>query len=189
MAGTIDLYWIPLGAGGTGFVRMNGRIYERITAWVRRRKALDLYHTAMRVHTADGTFVVETMWPSPPGEPASRGVAVSGPVFAAPLGRVRTFRYEVRSWKDGDLADANQAIGGARTISDDPATATALLGLVGSVPTYTWGRDPGGTGDMWNSNSVISWLLTRSGFAMDQIRPPSEGRAPGWDAGVAVARS
>ncbi|MDP2624375.1 MAG: hypothetical protein Q8Q29_11320 [Actinomycetota bacterium] len=67
MAGTIDLYWIPLGAGGTGFVRMNGRICERVSAWFRRRKALDLYHTAMRVHPPDGTLVVETMWPTPGG--------------------------------------------------------------------------------------------------------------------------
>ncbi|WKZ81800.1 MAG: hypothetical protein QY307_06760 [Acidimicrobiia bacterium] len=39
---------------------------------------------------------------------------------------------------------------------------------------------------MWNS--VISWLLTRAGFPMDDIRPPAGGRAPGWDAGVTIAR-
>jgi hypothetical protein len=46
---------------------MNGRICERVSAWFRRRKALDLYHTAMRVHPPDGTLVVETMWPTPGG--------------------------------------------------------------------------------------------------------------------------
>ena len=41
-----DLYWIPLGAGGW-FVRLNGRIYEAITAFRERRSPLDLFHTAL----------------------------------------------------------------------------------------------------------------------------------------------
>jgi hypothetical protein len=41
---------------------------------------------------------------------------------------------------------------------------------------------------MWNSNSVISWLLARSGLPTDVIRPPAGGRAPGWHAGLVVAR-
>jgi hypothetical protein len=57
-----------------------------------------------------------------------------------------------------------------------------------SVPTPTWGRDELDTGDMWNSNSVISWLLVQAGVGVDAIRPPAGGRAPGWDAGLVVAR-
>jgi hypothetical protein len=34
---------------------------------------------------------------------------------------------------------------------------------------------------------VISWLLSRSGLDTERIRPPRGGRAPGWDAGLAVA--
>jgi hypothetical protein len=41
---------------------------------------------------------------------------------------------------------------------------------------------------MWNSNSVISWLLARSGLPTEVIRPPAGGRAPGWHAGLVVAR-
>jgi hypothetical protein len=41
---------------------------------------------------------------------------------------------------------------------------------------------------MWNSNSVVAWLLERSGHDAD-LRPPGGGRAPGWAAGVALARS
>jgi hypothetical protein len=41
---------------------------------------------------------------------------------------------------------------------------------------------------MWNSNSVISWLIARSGLDVDAIHPPSGGRAPGWRAGIVVAR-
>jgi hypothetical protein len=40
---------------------------------------------------------------------------------------------------------------------------------------------------MWNSNSVIAWLLARSGLPTASIRPPAGGRAPGWQAGLAVA--
>jgi len=40
---------------------------------------------------------------------------------------------------------------------------------------------------MWNSNSLISWLLARSGHDMAVVRPPDDGRAPGWSAGLVVA--
>jgi hypothetical protein len=41
---------------------------------------------------------------------------------------------------------------------------------------------------MWNSNSLISWLIARSGLDVESIRPPVGGRAPGWRAGIVVAR-
>ena len=41
---------------------------------------------------------------------------------------------------------------------------------------------------MWNSNSVVSWLIVRSGLDVDAIELPPGGRAPGWDAGIVVAR-
>jgi hypothetical protein len=41
---------------------------------------------------------------------------------------------------------------------------------------------------MWNSNSVIAWLIARSGMDTDSIHPPKAGRAPGWQAGLVVAR-
>jgi hypothetical protein len=40
---------------------------------------------------------------------------------------------------------------------------------------------------MWNSNSVVSWLLRRGDLDTAPIRPPPGGRAPGWDAGLVVA--
>jgi hypothetical protein len=40
---------------------------------------------------------------------------------------------------------------------------------------------------MWNSNSVISWLLVRSGLPADAFQPPTGGRAPGWEAGIVTA--
>jgi hypothetical protein len=180
----VHLYWIPLGAGGSGFVRMNGRIYEALVSRLQRRTPLDLYHTALVVHAPEGRFVVETMWPSPDDDLATRGVVVHGPVFARWLARFRTFRYEVRCWREGDLPDAGEAVGGARLLSKDPDVARGLLRHVGSVPAYTWGRDPFGNGDMWNSNSVISWLLIRAGIHAGDLEVPTGGRAPGWEAGI-----
>lgn len=185
----IDLYWIPLGAGGSGFVRLNGRIYEWIESRLEGRRPLDLYHTALQVHLPAGSFVVETMWPSPDLDVDARGVVVVGPVGNRFLGRFRTFRYEVRRWRDGLLPDADEAVGGPQTVSEDPDQAQRLLDAVALVPTLTWGRDQQRTGEMWNSNSVISWLLARSGVPVEAIRPPQGGRAPGWDAGICIGRA
>jgi hypothetical protein len=188
LAPGVYLFWIPLGAGGSGFVRLNGRLYEGLMARRQRRPPLDLYHTALVIQLPDSRFVVETMWPQPDDDGESRGVIVSGPVFSHWLFFTRMFRYEVRCWRDGDLPDADEAVGGPRLVSSDMTTAGDLLGLVGSVPELVWGRDQAGAGDMWNSNSVIAWLLARSGIEVDAVSAPDGGRAPGWDAGLAAAR-
>jgi hypothetical protein len=185
----IYLFWIPLGAGGSGFVRLNGRIYERLHARRHQRHPRALYHTALEVYpTKSARFVVETMWPQPDGNGEARGVVREGPVFAGWLSFTRVFRYEVRCWPNGSLPDAEAASGGPRPVSNDVAIADRLLALTEMVPSLTWGRDVSGVGDMWNSNSVISWLLARSGVEMSEIHAPDEGRAPGWEAGITVAQ-
>ncbi len=183
----IDLYWLPLGAGGH-FVRLNGRLYEAIRAHRERRRALDLYHSALEVSVAGGRFVIETAWPIPDARPASRGVVLEGPVFSPRIARFRVCRYEVRRWRDGVIPDALEAVASPQRLSDDEERARHVLDLVDSVPALVWGRDELGTGDMWNSNSVVSWLLARSGLPTDAIRPPVRGRAPGWEAGLVTAR-
>ena len=184
---SIELYWLPLGAGGW-LVRLNGRIYEAIHALLERRRPLDLYHSALIVSVPEGRFVIEDAWPIPDGDGAARGVAVEGPVASRRMARFRVFRYEVRRWRDGVIADADEAVASPQLLSDDPLLARRLLDLVGSLPRPVWGRDEFGTGEMWNSNSVISWLLARSGLPTDAIRPPAGGRAPGWEAGLITAR-
>ena len=39
-----------------------------------------------------------------------------------------------------------------------------------------WGRDELGAGEMWNSNSLTSWLIARSGLPAESIQP-ARGRA------------
>jgi hypothetical protein len=73
-------------------------------------------------------------------------------------------------------------------VSDDDATVRRILALVPAVPPLTWGRDDLGAGDMWNSNSLVAWLLASSGVDRD-VSPPRGGRAPGWLSGVALARA
>jgi hypothetical protein len=182
----VDLYWLPLGAGGH-FVRLNGRIYEAIRAFRERRRRLDLYHSALEVRVPEGRFVIETAWPIPDDDGASRGVVVEGPVGSRRIARFRVLRYEVRRWRDGVIPDVLEAVASPQRLSDDPDRARRVLDVVRSVPALVWGRDELGTGEMWNSNSMVSWLLARSGLPTDGIRPPAGGRAPGWDVGILMA--
>ena len=121
-------------------------------------------------------------------EHGDRGVVSGGPVGIPWLGRSRFFRYEVRRWRDGNIPDVSEAVASPQRLSSDVGRAERVLDLVPAVPTATWGRDELHTGDMWNSNSLIAWLLTRSAHAIDLIDPPPRGRAPGWTAGLVVAR-
>ncbi len=181
----VDLYWIPLGAGGH-CVRFNGRVYEAVAAVRRRRSRRDLYHAALVVESGGDRFTIEIA-PSPDADEASRGVVATGAVGSCHIGRWRLFRYEVRCWRGGTVPDLAAAVGGPGRLTDDPQLARRLLGLVASVPTPVWGRDELNAGEMWNSNSVIAWLLARAGFRADGLHPPDSGRAPGWDAGLTVA--
>jgi hypothetical protein len=182
----IDLYWLPLGAGGHS-VRLNGRVFEAVAARIARRDRCDLYHSALEVRPPGARFVIE-MAPIRPGDDPARGVVAGGPVGIRAAGRLRIFRYEVRCWRDGVIPDVDEAVDGPRRISDDPGRARRLLALAPSVPTPVWGRDELGAGEMWNSNSLTSWLIVRGGLDVASIAPPAGGRAPGWDAGIVVAR-
>ena len=181
----IDLYWLPLGAGGHS-VRLNGLVFEAIAARLQHRGRADLYHSALEVHVPEGRFVIEQApaW----GTSGERGVVAEGPVGMRAAGRFRLFRYEVRRWRDGVIPDVAEAVESPQRLSDDTDRARGLLELMPEMPTPVWGRDELRTGEMWNSNSFISWLLVRSGFDAATIRLPPSGRAPGWDAGVVVAQ-
>lgn len=181
----VDLFWIPLGAGGR-WVSWNGRMFERAAARAGHRSCLDLYHSALQVSLGPDCFTIE-MTPAWGLPQVDRGVTAEGPVGLRGLGRLKAFRYEVHCWRDGTLPDIAAAVGGPRLLSEDPDVARLLLDLVPRFPARTWGRDEQSTGDMWNSNSLTAWLLARAGTDMAQIHPPAGGRAPGWEAGLAVA--
>jgi hypothetical protein len=105
------------------------------------------------------------------------------------MGRaVPAFRYEIRRWRGGLISDANEAVSSPVRVANDLACTEQVRDLVPSVTTPVGGRDELHTGDMWNSNSLISWLLVLAGVDTEDPQPPSGGRAPGWDAGLVVAR-
>ena len=184
-AWTVDLYWLPLGAGGHS-VRVNGRVYEAVAAKLERRPICDLYHSALAVCVPEGSYVIEQTPAAGSGE--DHGAVAVGAVGTRRAGRFRVFRYEVRRWKGGVIPDVAEAVESPRRLSDDLRPARRLLDLAPSVPTPVWGRDELGAGEMWNSNSTISWLIARAGLAVESICPPAGGRAPGWNAGLVVAR-
>lgn len=181
----VDLYWLPLGAGGH-CVRLNGRAFEAVAARHERRVPCDLYHSALQVVVPGSRYVVEMapVWNTPDPE---RGAVCEGAVGIPWLGRFQLFRYEVRRWRDGRIPDVAEAVDSPQRLSSDEATAQWVLDLVPDFPTATWGADEQRAGDMWNSNSLTAWLLARSGHDMAEIRPPDNGRAPGWSAGLVVA--
>jgi len=185
VASGVDLYWLPLGAGGH-CVRLNGRVYEAVAARRARRARCDLYHAALEVRLDGERWVIEQA-PAWNLRAPDRGVVGEGPVGARRLGRLKAFRYEVRRWRGGVILDRDEAVDSPRRLSADPRRARRILELVPQAPLATWGRDEHGAGEMWNSNSLIAWLLVRSGHDVAAIAPPAGGRAPGWSAGIAVA--
>jgi hypothetical protein len=181
----VELYWIPLGAGGQ-FVRFNGRVFEAVAAAWAHRPRCDIYHAALIVALDGERYTIE-LTPSPDADGAGRGVVATGAVGSRRLGGLRLFRYELRCWRGGSIPDLAEAIGGPCVLSRDARVARRVLELAPATPTPVWGRDELGTGEMWNSNSVIAWLVAAAGLPVERLRPPPRGRAPGWDAGLEVA--
>jgi hypothetical protein len=183
----VDLYWLPLGAGGH-FVRLNGRLYEALAARLGHRRRFDLYHSALQVELPEGTYVIEQA-PVPNLSGAARGVVAEGAVGSRSAARFRIFRYEIRLWRGGHIPDVAEAVDSPRRLTTDEATVRRVLATVPEVPTPVWGRDELHTGEMWNCNAVIAWIIARAGVDGESIDPPAGGRAPGWRAGLTIARS
>ena len=183
---SVDLYWLPLGAGGVATVRWSGLLYEAIAARRDHREPCDLYHSALRIHLGGDRFVIE-MAPVWGNREPDRGVVGEGSVGLPWLGHSRYFRYEIRRWRNGTIPDIDEAVASPQRLTTDPAAAQRVLDLVPAFPTVTWGRDELGTGEMWNSNSLIAWLLARSDHLLDLVHLPPHGRAPGWSAGLIIA--
>ena len=183
-ATAVLLYWLPLGAGGR-LVRGNGRLYEAFAARRQHRAARDLYHSALEVRLAptardrDGAGVGAA---SP-----DRGVVADGPVGSPSLGRLAAFRYEVRRWRMGIIPDVAEAVDSPRRHEQRPDQRADGAGARAAVPPPDLGARRARTGEMWNSNSLIAWLLARSGHDVAGVRPPPHGRAPGWQAGLILA--
>ena len=184
---TIVLLWIPVGAGGH-LVGHTSRWWERVHAMLARRKPQLLLHAALDIHVDHDHYVIE-MAPQWSGPRVDRGVVATGPVGLRWLGRSALFRYEVRCWRGGTIPDRRWAVedpipslrqGGRRPI------AAATHPRIPHAP--TWGRTVLDTGETVESNSLVSWLLTVNGVTATDPEPPTGAHAPGWLAGLAMAR-
>ncbi len=184
---SVDLYWIPLGAGSP-VVQASGRLFEGILARRHRRPPCDLYHAALQVRTRQGCFAVEQA-PVPDHDGTARGVVAVGPVGLRAAGRFRVFRYEVRCWRDGIIPDLGAAVDSPRRLSNEPGVANRVLERLPRVPTMVWGRDEARTGDMWNSNSIIAWVLAGSGGRDGCDRAAARRASPGMGGGPGRRRS
>ena len=169
---SVDLYWIPLGAGAH-VVRISGKIFEALTALVHQTDPDALSITRRwSCRFPRARFVVEQA-PVPDADGPARGVVAQGPVGLRCAGRFRIFRYEVRRWRDGQIPDLRAAIGSPVRVSTSLVCARRVLEVLAEIPTPVWGRDDSNTGEMWNSNSIVSWALTRSGVDLSTISPPA----------------
>ncbi|HRJ06226.1 MAG TPA: hypothetical protein PK096_04440 [Candidatus Saccharibacteria bacterium] len=180
-----ELYWIPLGAGAH-IVRFSGKAFEAIAAKIHHRSREKLYHSALQLFTPNGRYTIEQA-PVVNKDVSERGVVAEGPVGMRILGGLAIFRYEVRCWKEGNIPDLDTAAGQPTVVTRNEEQIDKILKGIVDVPTPVWGRDELHTGEMWNSNSVISWVLEQSGIDASTFRPPDGGRAPGWQAGIKVA--
>src|SRR3954465_7018524 len=111
----VDLYWLPLGAGGR-FVRLNGRAYEALMARIERRAACDLYHSALQVEVPEARFVIEQA-PVADLSGEEGGVVAAGSVGSRWAGRFRLFRYEIRLWRNGQVPDVIEAVESPRRLA------------------------------------------------------------------------
>ena len=88
-------------------------------------------------------------------------------------------RYEIRRWREGEIPDIRYAVASRVRIADDAGVVERVPYLLPLVPTPVWGRVELHTGEMWNSNSVISWVLAQAGVLAKAGLPPGNGRGPG----------
>ena len=183
----VDLYWIPLGAGGHS-VRFNGRVFEAIEAARAAPAALRPLPRGARRRARTASATRSRSRPRRTRDEASRGVVATGAVgsrYAAPAAPV-SLRGPLlaRRVDPGSRLGASAGPAGSRR----PAVARRLLDAGRGRAHAGLGPRRAGAGEMWNSNSMIAWSLSAAGLPTAAIRAPAGGRAPGWDAGLVVAR-
>lgn len=182
---TADLYWMPVGAGTSRFQQTTLALWETIEAARCRRPRARLYHSALKLRLNGQSYTVE-LTPAPGS--GSVPPAATGPVGFRGADRLRLFRYALQCLPGEALPDEQWAVGSPVRLSGDCTVLQRMFDLAPHVPTCVWGRRVRGTTEMWTSDSVIAWLLVRAGIETTALVPPRGGRAPGWLAGIQLAR-
>ena len=125
----VDLYWIPLGAGAS-VEGTSGKLFEAVSALIRRRRRCDLYHSALEITVPAGRFTIE-MTPVPDLAGADvRGVVSEGAVGTRCAPSV--FHYEIQArWRER-----------CRDILP-PAAPFVLIGRAWAARGFAWRRRVG----------------------------------------------
>lgn len=183
----LELFWLPLGAGGHS-VRVNGKVYEALLARAQRRASRDLYHAALVAELPDG-HPLSRSGPSGTGSPA--------PPIAARWCRARSacVRWAVAVVPLRGAALAGRSHPGPRVRRGRPASSHRRRGRRTTCPRR---RDRRAGADLGPRRARArgdvelqlrhTWVLVRAGLDPSEVQPPSSGRAPGFDAGLAAAR-
>lgn len=184
---SLDLYWLPVGAGTSRPQQWSLRLWEAIEAARARRPRAKLLHCALKFTTASrGPLTLEL---TPAFIKSAIPPVATGPVGVRGAERFAIFRYALRCVPGATLPDEEWAIDSPIRLSEDCASIERVLMLAREVPRYVWGRRAPGTTEMWTSDSVISWLLVCAGIGLSGVAPPIGGRAPGWLAGIAAGEA
>lgn len=182
----VDLYWLPVGAETSRFQQASLRLWEAIEAARARRRRQKLFHSALKLTVDGGGVYTIELTPAFLGSPVPP--VSTGPVGIRGADRFRLFRYQLRCLPADRLPDEEWAVDSPVRLSDECGRVQRLFDISPAVPRHVWGRRVAGTREMWTSDSVISWLLVMSGIDLSRVGPPRGGRAPGWYAGLDVAR-
>lgn len=182
----VELLWLPVGVETNRFQQASLRLWEAFEAARARRRRCRLVHAGLRLCPGEsGPFTLELM----PAWQGGRGTPLAtGSVGFRGADRFALFRYQLHCDDGGTFPDERWAIGEPLVVSRESGVPERILALAAKVPRYTWGRRVRGTSEMWTSDSVVSWLLTRAGIDLAQFGPPPGTRAPGWQAGLEIAR-
>lgn len=181
-----DLYWIPVAAGTSRAQQLSLRAWEAFEAARARRPRAILYHSALKLRMGAGSVVTIELTPAFVRSPVAP--VATGPVGVRWAGRFRLFRYALRCLPVDTFPDEQWAVASPVHLSGDHAVVERILALAPAIPAYTWGRRAPHTNEMWTSDSVVAWLLASAGVELSGVDPPPGGRAPGWSAGLALAR-
>ena len=183
----VELYWLPLGAGGHSVQVQRPRL--RGPGRGARPAALDLISTTRHyasVSPREGSSSNRRLFPI--GVAANVASSSRGRSAADGLGDFACFVTRSGSGLAARFPTSRRPLTARETTERRRDTGRRVLARAEEVPPLTWGRDEMRTGEMWNSNAVIAWVLSRSGIDAAQVMPPRGGRAPGWNAGLAVAQ-
>ena len=194
----LDLYWLPLGAGGHSVrvqrphLRGGGRsprcaaAAPSVTTSTTRRSTGDdagghptqsrwsAAKALVSAEAADHGAVAGGARGQPPARPLG-AVSIRDPLLSV-AARSQTSRRRLRAPAAADR----------RPCSCSGGSVLELVPLRSDLRSGGWTRSQ--TGEMWNSNSLVSWLLVSHRPDVGRAdRLPVGGRAPGWQAGIAVA--